>query len=59
MPTSHWHGQVEVNVPFDGNVEYLINNEKVNIDGNMAAFWACTPHQLTEFFRNLFRHGDF
>ena len=30
MPTSHWHGQVEVNVPFDGDVEYLINNEKVN-----------------------------
>ncbi|MFH7174025.1 hypothetical protein ACHWHL_26905, partial [Klebsiella pneumoniae] len=30
MPTSHWHGQVEVNVPFDGDVEYLIggNNEK-------------------------------
>ena len=22
MPTSHWHGQVEVNVPFDGDVEY-------------------------------------
>ena len=32
MPTSHWHGQVEVNVPFDGDVEYLINNEKVNIN---------------------------
>ncbi|ENP6601902.1 transcriptional regulator MelR [Escherichia coli] len=26
MPTSHWHGQVEVNVPFDGDVEYLINH---------------------------------
>jgi hypothetical protein len=31
MPTSHWHGQVEVNVPFDGDVEYLINNEVVRI----------------------------
>ncbi len=47
MPTSHWHGQVEVNVPFDGDVEYLINNEKVNINqGHITLFWACTPHQL-------------
>lgn len=43
MPTSHWHGQVEVNVPFDGDVEYLINNEKVNINqGHITLFWACT-----------------
>ena len=49
MPTSHWHGQVEVNVPFDGDVEYLINNEKVNINqGHITLFWACTPHQLPE-----------
>ena len=46
MPTSHWHGQVEVNVPFDGDVEYLINNEKVSINqGHITLFWACTPHQ--------------
>ncbi len=31
MASSHWHGQVEVNVPFDGDVEYLINNEVVQI----------------------------
>ena len=36
MPTSHWHGQVEVNVPFDGDVEYLINNEKVNINQSIS-----------------------
>ncbi len=49
MPTSHWHGQVEVNVPFDGDVEYLINNEKVNINqGHITLFWAWTPHQLTD-----------
>ena len=48
MPTSHWHGQVEVNVPFDGDVEYLINNEVVRIEkGYITLFWACTPHQLT------------
>lgn len=48
MPSSHWHGQVEVNVPFDGDVEYLINNEVVQIEqGHITLFWACTPHQLT------------
>ena len=48
MTTSHWHGQVEVNVPFDGDVEYLINNEVVSIrQGYISLFWACTPHQLT------------
>ena len=41
-------GQVEVNVPFDGDVEYLINNEVVRIEkGYITLFWACTPHQLT------------
>lgn len=39
---------VEVNVPFDGDVEYLINNETVLIkQGYISLFWACTPHQLT------------
>lgn len=48
MASSHWHGQVEVNVPFDGDVEYLINNEVVQIkQGHITLFWACTPHQLT------------
>ena len=32
MPTSHWHGQVEVNVPFDGDVEYLINIKRQETD---------------------------
>ncbi|WP_058910848.1 transcriptional regulator MelR [Entomohabitans teleogrylli] len=48
MSNSHWHGQVEVNVPFDGDVEYLINNDVVQIEqGHITLFWACTPHQLT------------
>ncbi|AOR65399.1 transcriptional regulator MelR [Pectobacterium wasabiae] len=49
MTYTHWHGQVEVNVPFDGDVEYLINNEVVRIkQGHITLFWACTPHQLTD-----------
>ena len=39
MPASHWHGQVEINVPFDGDVEYLINNEVVQIkQGHITLF---------------------
>ncbi len=35
-------------MPFDGDVEYLINNEVVRIEkGYITLFWACTPHQLT------------
>ncbi|MCS2160324.1 transcriptional regulator MelR [Scandinavium sp. H11S7] len=48
MTYSHWHGQIEVNVPFDGDVEYLINDEVVLMNqGYITLFWACTPHQLT------------
>lgn len=49
MTYSHWHGQVEVNVPFDGDVEYLFNDEVVKSkQGFITLFWACTPHQLTD-----------
>lgn len=42
MFISYWYGQVEVNVFFDGDVEYLINNEKVNINqGYIMLFWVC------------------
>ncbi|TQI79043.1 AraC family transcriptional regulator [Serratia fonticola] len=48
MSSSHWHGQVEVNVPFDSDVEYVINDEVVRIkQGHITLFWACVPHQLT------------
>ncbi|ADO49516.1 transcriptional regulator MelR [[Enterobacter] lignolyticus] len=47
MPASHWHGQVEVNVPFDGDVEYQFNDRSVSVErGHITVFWACTPHQL-------------
>lgn len=47
MLIPHWHGQVEVNIPFDGNVEYLINGEKISVEqGHITIFWACVPHRL-------------
>lgn len=49
MSASHWHGQVEVNLPFDGDVEYLFNNEIIIIkQGHITLFWACTPHRLSD-----------
>ncbi len=48
MPMSHWHGQIEVNVPFDGDVEYFINGETIHLkQGHIIIFWACVPHRLT------------
>lgn len=49
MSYSHWHGQVEINIPFDDNVNYLINDESVQFrQGHVTLFWACTPHHLTD-----------
>ena len=38
MTYSHWHGQVEVNLPFDGDVEYLFNE----ITSLVALEWMST-----------------
>ncbi|MCW8328954.1 transcriptional regulator MelR [Photobacterium sp. SDRW27] len=49
MPCYHWHGQIEVNIPFGDDVEYLINDHPFTInDGHIGLFWATTPHQLTQ-----------
>jgi len=49
MSYSHWHGHVEVNMPFDGDVEYIFNDAVVKSKkGFITLFWACTPHQLTD-----------
>ncbi|MNJ40839.1 Melibiose operon regulatory protein [compost metagenome] len=49
MSCYHWHGQIEINLPFDSGVEYLINGEVVKLKKNhIGLFWACVPHKLTE-----------
>lgn len=49
MPMNHWHGQVEVNMPFDDDVEYIINGEVIDIkQGHIAMFWGCVPHRLSD-----------
>ena len=48
MPGYHWHGQVEVNIPFGGDIEYIINGSPVVIkNGSIGLFWASVPHRLT------------
>ncbi|WP_273397335.1 transcriptional regulator MelR [Actinobacillus porcinus] len=47
MPAHHWHGHIEINIPFDGDVEYFYNGSFLTIKKNhIAAFWASIPHSL-------------
>lgn len=49
MDDYHWHQQIEVNVLFRGYVEYVFNNSSLRINvGEMALFWAVTPHKLSQ-----------
>lgn len=48
MPGYHWHGQVEVNIPFSGEVVYTMNGQTFTLTaGHIGLFWAAVPHQLT------------
>jgi AraC-like DNA-binding protein len=48
MPGYHWHGQVEVNIPFSSEVVYTMNGQTFTLTaGHVGLFWAATPHQLT------------
>ncbi|PJG86558.1 transcriptional regulator MelR [Conservatibacter flavescens] len=47
MSGYHWHGHMEINIPFDDDVEYLFNGKPVIIKANhIALFWASVPHRL-------------
>ncbi|ACY84755.1 transcriptional regulator MelR [Edwardsiella piscicida] len=49
MAASHWHAQVELNIPFDGEIDYRIHDRTLRIpQGHIALFWACTPHRLVD-----------
>ena len=48
MPALHWHGHIELNIPFDDDVEYVYNGMPITIKANhIAIFWASVPHSLT------------
>lgn len=47
MGRYHWHGHIEINIPFGSQVDYLINGRKFTIqEGHLGAFWAANPHML-------------
>jgi len=50
MSGHHWHGHIEINVPFDGDLDYLIDETPLTIKkGHIGLFWATVPHKLTNF----------
>jgi AraC family transcriptional regulator, melibiose operon regulatory protein len=47
MPTSHWHGHIEVNYLFNCSADYQINGKNISVpQGRMILFWALFPHQM-------------
>ncbi|MDH3001669.1 transcriptional regulator [Chelonobacter oris] len=49
MPGYHWHGHMEINVPFDDDVDYLFNGQNVSIKANhITLFWASVPHRVVD-----------
>ncbi|WP_340679885.1 helix-turn-helix domain-containing protein [Paraglaciecola sp.] len=47
MPTSHWHGHIEINYLFDCSANYLFSGRKISVpEGRMIIFWASFPHQM-------------
>ncbi|WP_279573649.1 transcriptional regulator MelR [Volucribacter amazonae] len=52
MPAYHWHGQIEINIPFDDKVEYIFNGHNIELKANhITLFWATIPHRLVERYR--------
>jgi AraC-like DNA-binding protein len=49
MPTSHWHGHIEINYLFDCSADYLFSGRKISVpQGRMIIFWASFPHQMID-----------
>lgn len=47
MAGYHWHGHVEINLPFGSQVDYLMNGREFTIpEGHIGIFWATNPHML-------------
>ncbi|WP_219930907.1 hypothetical protein [Vibrio albus] len=59
MPTSHWHGQIEVNVPFDGDVEYVINGETIRLKQGHINYFLGLCSSSAEQYGRVPAYGDF
>ncbi len=48
MPHHHWHGHIEFNYIYKGQMTYLFNGYKVVVPPNQfVLFWAAIPHRTT------------
>ncbi|WP_413111191.1 transcriptional regulator MelR [Thaumasiovibrio sp. DFM-14] len=49
MDAYHWHSQVEINIPYEGDVDYLINGKRFTVkQGHIGVFWGTIPHKLID-----------
>ncbi|AOF54179.1 transcriptional regulator MelR [Rodentibacter caecimuris] len=49
MPAHHWHGHIEINIPFNDDVTYFYNGSQITVKKNhIAVFWAAIPHSLVD-----------
>lgn len=52
MRCYHWHGHIELNIPFESDVRYLLNGrEFVAKKNHLTMFWAAVPHRLIEHYQ--------
>ena len=46
MPAAHWHDHVELNLLLEGEMTYLFNGRREEVEaGRLVLFWAAIPHQ--------------
>jgi AraC-like DNA-binding protein len=46
MSAAHWHNHVEVNLLLEGQMTYLFNGRREQVEaGRLVLFWAAIPHQ--------------
>lgn len=54
MPAAHWHDHVELNLLLEGEMTYLFNGQREEVEaGRLVLFWAAIPHQTIAVTDNV------
>jgi len=54
MPAAHWHDHVELNMLLEGEMTYLFNGRREEVEaGRLVLFWAAIPHQTIAVSDNV------
>ncbi len=49
MKHNHWHGHIEFNYIYNGQMRYLFNGSSVTVPANQfVIFWAAIPHRVVQ-----------